>query len=175
MAVSRSHVAVLALLAHEAVSLAVEPLPDVPYEEIVSHRSTFLGATAIEGWSSLPFTGPVLQATSARDGGAFVRTAAGMWSTADGVGWAKAPSQLTAGATLLEGAADMVVDVDGVYRLDCSGGGASCKSTLVAKIDAKCASSVSSGWSDAATGAIAVGCGSGLYLGKARVLLPLAG
>ena len=149
----------------------ISPLPDLPYEEIISHRYTFLGAPAIGGWASLPFDGPVLQAVPQKGGGVLLRTAEGLWSSADAHSWHQVRTSFGASGLLLGGGASAVAHATGVSVVSCDA--AACAETLVAKLeDPGCASSLADGWMNASTGSIAIGCSSGLLAGVAAPSSP---
>ena len=85
------------------VALFAATLPDTPYEEVISHRYTFHGASSIGDWAPLPFDGPVLQAVPQTGGGALLRTAEGLWSSADAHSWHPVHTSFGASGLLLGG------------------------------------------------------------------------
>jgi len=152
-------------------AFAASALPDTPYEEVISHRYTYHGAPLIGDWAPLLFDGPVLQAVPQTGGGALLRTAEGLWSSADAHSWHPVHTSFGASGLLLGGGANAVAHEAGVSVLSCDA--AACKETLVAKLDdAACASSLADGWMNASTGFIAIGCSSGLLTGVAAPSSP---
>ena len=132
-------------------------MQDSAYAELFSHRATYSATAPVGEWPALPFA-DVLQAVGNSHCHVVVTTSDGLWGSAGLHDWARLET-LAAGTVLLEGLAS--VSPDGrVSALDCAG-----NATLIATLDTACARSVTSGQFDAGTGAVVVGCDSGVYLG----------
>lgn len=148
-------------------------LADTPYEEVFSHRATFLGVTPIAGWSTLPFSSSeTLQAVARKGGGAILRTTGALWSTdATGRAWKQLATTFHGSDAILLTGSNAVVHTGSVYLLDIFDDG-KCNETKVATVDSACSHSITGGWVDSTSGAVGVGCALGLYMGKVDATSP---
>ena len=161
-----------------AVLVAASPLPDTEYEEILPHRSTLHGSPMGDffGWGELPFAGPIEQVVGIKGGGAMLRTASeGLWISTDDNATKWSQVQRVQGDNdliLLDGAGNAMSHAGTVSTIECSNSGR-CHITKVAQLDdPSCASTVRSGWLDANSGQIIIGCATGAYLGVASASNP---